>query len=158
MPITRPADARPVAAYGFSGFNALIGHRVAFWRPGFVEMHLNVRKELCNANGLLHGGVLMTLLDSASGFACTFNETATTRRLSVTLAFTTQFIKAARDGDVLTILGAWRPSTSQSTFAAETEIYDQNDALIAIGAGTFRYLKGERSDGVLTFLDQKAAD
>ena len=100
----------------------------------------------------------MTLLDSASGFACTFNETATARRLSVTLAFTTQFIKAARDGDVLTILGAWRPSTSQSTFAAETEIYDQTGDLIATGAGTFRYLKGERSDGTLTFLDKEAAD
>jgi acyl-coenzyme A thioesterase PaaI-like protein len=100
----------------------------------------------------------MTLLDSASGFACTFNETATTRRLSVTLAFTTQFIKAGREGDVLTILGAWRPSTSQSTFAAETEIYNQTNELLATGAGTFRYLKGERSDGTLEFLDRKAAD
>ena len=153
MPITRPADARAVAAYGFSGFNALIGHRVAYWRPGFVEMHLKVRKELCNANGLLHGGVLMTLLDGASGLACTFNETATVRRLSVTLAFTTQFIKAARENDDLRILGAWRPSTSQSTFACETEIYDQSDALLATGAGTFRYLKGERTDGTIEFAD-----
>ena len=151
MPITRPADARPVSAYGFKGFNALIGHRVAYWRPGFVEMHLKVHKELCNANGLVHGGVLMTLLDGASGLACTFNDTATVRRLSVTLAFTTQFIKAAREGDDPRILGAWRPSKSQSTFAAETEIYDQHDELIANGAGTFRYLKGERSDGVITF-------
>ena len=148
MPIQRPADARPVAAHEFRGFNGLIGHEVVAWRPGFVEMKLTVRPELCNANGLLHGGVLMTLLDSASGFACTFNDTATARRLSVTLAFTTQFIKAARDGDTLTIFGAWRPSTSQSTFAAETEIYDQKGDLIAIGTGTFRYLKGERSDGM----------
>jgi len=158
MPIQRPADARPVAAHDFRGFNGLIGHEVVAWRHGFVEMRLKVRPELCNANGLLHGGVLMTLLDGASGFACTFNETATARRLSVTLAFTTQFIKAARDGDVLTIFGAWRPSTSQSTFAAETEIYDQHGDLIATGSGTFRYLKGERSDGMLNFLDQKAAD
>lgn len=158
MAIQRPADARPVAGYEFRGFNGLIGHEVVAWRHGFVEMRLHVRKELCNANGLLHGGVLMTLLDSASGFACTFNETATTRRLSVTLAFTTQFIKASREGDVLTILGAWRPSTSHSTFAAETEIYDQHGALIATGAGTFRYLKGERSDGTLTFIDKEAAD
>ena len=158
MPIQRPADARPVAAHMFRGFNGLIGHEVVSWRPGFVEMALAVRSELCNANGLLHGGVLMTLLDSASGFACTFNDTATARRLSVTLAFTTQFIKAARDGYLLTIFGARRPSTSQSTFAAETEIYDQTGALIATGAGTFRYLKGERSDGTLDFLDKQAAD
>jgi uncharacterized protein (TIGR00369 family) len=158
MAIQRPADARPVAPYEFRGFNGLIGHQVVSWRPGFVEMRLEVRPELCNANGLLHGGVLMTLLDGASGFACTFNETATARRLSVTLAFTTQFIKAAREGDTLAIFGAWRPSASQSTFAAETEIYDQHGDLIATGAGTFRYLKGERSDGVLTFLDKQAAE
>ncbi len=158
MAIQRPADARPVAPYEFRGFNGLIGHQVVSWRPGFVEMTLKVRPELCNANGLLHGGVLMTLLDSASGFACTFNETATARRLSATLAFTTQFIKAAREDDTLAILGAWRPSASQSTFSAETEIYDQRGDLIATGAGTFRYLKGERSDGVLRFLDQQAAD
>src|SRR6185295_13528542 len=158
MPIQRPADARPVAAHDFRGFNGLIGHEVVAWRHGFVEMTLDVREELCNANGLLHGGVLMTLLDSASGFACTFSDSATARRLSVTLAFTTQFIKAAREGDELTILGAWRPSTSQSTFACETEIYDQTGDLIATGAGTFRYLKGERKDGTLAFLDQKAAD
>ncbi|MCF8531975.1 MAG: PaaI family thioesterase [Reyranella sp.] len=157
MAIQRPADARPVA-YGFHGFNESIGHKVVAWRPGFVEMHLVVRADLCNANGLLHGGVLMTLLDGASGLACTFNETATARRLSVTLAFTTQFIKATRNGDVLTILGAWRPSTSQSTFAAETEIYDQHGDLVATGAGTFRYLRGERTDGMLVFLDRKAAD
>ena len=88
MAIQRPADARPVAPYEFRGFNGLIGHEVVSWRAGFVEMRMNVRKDLCNANGLLHGGVLMTLLDSASGFACTFNDTATARRLSVTLAFT----------------------------------------------------------------------
>jgi uncharacterized protein (TIGR00369 family) len=159
LPITRPADARPVAAYGFSGFNALIGHRVAYWRPGFVEMHLTVRKELCNANGLLHGGVLMTLLDGASGLACTFNDSGTARRLSVTLAFTTQFIKAARENDRLAILGARRPSASLSTFACETEIYDQAGELIATGAGTFRFLKGERTNGVLSFVDDaKAAD
>jgi len=158
MAIQRPGDARPVASHEFRGFNGLIGHEVVAWRHGFVEMRLNVRTEPCNANGLLHGGTLMTLLDSASGFACTFNETATARRLGITLAFTTQFIKAARDGDVLTILGAWRRSTSQSTFAAETEIYNQHGDLIATGAGTFRYLKGERSDSVLHFLDKEAAD
>lgn len=158
MTIQRPADARPVAPYEFRGFNGLIGHEVVSWRPGFVEMRMPVRPELCNANGLLHGGVLMTLLDSASGFACTFNDTATARRLSVTLAFTTQFIKAGREGDVLAILGALRPSTSQSTFAAETEVYNQANELLATGAGTFRYLKGERSDGTLSFLDQKPAD
>ena len=40
MAIQRPADARPVAAHAFRGFNGLIGHEVVAWRPGFVEMSL----------------------------------------------------------------------------------------------------------------------
>ena len=66
--------------------------------------------------------------------------------------------RPSRENDDLRILGAWRPSTSQSTFACETEIYDQGNDLIATGAGTFRFLKGERKDGTLSFVDQKAAD
>jgi acyl-coenzyme A thioesterase PaaI-like protein len=88
MAIQRPADARPIAGYAFRGFNGLIGYEVVYWQPGFVEARGAAVS--CNANRLLHGGVLMTLLDPASGFACTFNESATARRLSVTLAFTTQ--------------------------------------------------------------------
>ncbi|MBM3643455.1 MAG: PaaI family thioesterase [Alphaproteobacteria bacterium] len=148
MAIERPADARP-ADYAFRGFNALIGHKVEFWRPGFVEMSLEVRPELCNASGIVHGGVLMTLLDSASGVACTFDEKAGTRRYSVTLAFTTQFLKAARSGDRLRILGAKRESPGRTTFFAETEILDGSGALIATGSGTFRYRAGERADGSL---------
>ena len=73
MPITRPADARPVAPYEFRGFNGVIGHEVVAWRPGFVEMRLKVRPELCNANGLLHGGVLMGLADAMGGMVAFAN-------------------------------------------------------------------------------------
>jgi hypothetical protein len=44
-----------------------------------------------------------------------------------------------------------RPADARPV-AAESEIYDHT------AAGAFRCLKGERSDGTLEFLDQKAAD
>ena len=53
MAIQRPADARPVAAHEFRGFNGLIGHEVVAWRPGFVEMTLKVRPELCGVGAPL---------------------------------------------------------------------------------------------------------
>jgi hypothetical protein len=55
-------------------------------------------------------------------------------------------------------IGPYAPSRSRSTLAAETEIYDQKGVLMATGTGPFRYLKSERSEGPLAFLDQKAAD
>src|SRR5258708_32936891 len=89
MAIERPAGAG-AGSYVFRGCNDVIGHRIVAWRAGFVEMELTVRAELCNPNGLLHGGVLMTLLESASRLACTLNHTATARQPSVTLPLTTQ--------------------------------------------------------------------
>ncbi len=138
MAIQRPADARPVAPYVFRGFNGVIGHQVVAWRPGFVEMRLEVRPELCNANGLLHCGVADDAAGLGERLRLHLQRDGDGARLSVTLAFTTQFIKAGRECDVLTILGAWRPSSSQSTFAAETEIYKPANELLATGAGTFR--------------------
>lgn len=146
MPIQRPPDARPTE-HRFVGFNALLGHRVVAWRPGFVEMRLPVREDLCNASGILHGGVLMTLLDSASGVASSFDEREGKRRYSMTLSFNSQFLKAARLGDTLTIFGAKRRGGGRSVFATEAEIYDQHGDLVAAGAGTFRYRSGERLDG-----------
>ena len=54
--------------------------------PDFIRAAMPVDERTRQPYGLLHGGVLMTLLDGASGFACTFNDTATARRLSVTTA------------------------------------------------------------------------
>ena len=51
MAIQRPADARPVAAHAFRGFNGLIGHEVVAWRHGFVEMRLEVRPSCATPTG-----------------------------------------------------------------------------------------------------------
>jgi uncharacterized protein (TIGR00369 family) len=146
MAIQRPDDAHPVE-HRFVGFNALVGHRVERWRPGFVEMQLEVRPELCNASGILHGGVLMTLLDSACGAAAWFDESQGKRRYSVTVSFTTQFLQAARLGETLTVLGSKRSGGGRTIFTAESEIRNERGELVASGVGTFRYRSGERRDG-----------
>jgi hypothetical protein len=47
--------------------------------PGLRRDELKVQPALCNANGPAAWRLLLTLLDSASGFACVFNDTATAR-------------------------------------------------------------------------------
>jgi len=47
-----PSNDRPLARVRracFPGSIGLIGHRSVAWRPGFVEMNLKVRPQLCNA-------------------------------------------------------------------------------------------------------------
>lgn len=146
MPIIRPADVQPAGPFKFIGFNEKLGHRLVAWRPGFVELLLEVRPDLMNASGVVHGGVLMTLLDAASGLSASYEGPDKPRKFCRTLAFTTQFINPGRAG-ILTIRGQKR-GTGRSTFVCEAEITDAQGELIAVGTGTFRQIAKEGpSDG-----------
>ena len=144
MPLQRPTDLKPVDSHHFVGFNSMVGHRIAGWRPGFVEIVLDIRPELLNAGGVVHGGVLMTLLDSACGIASSYDDTTAKRRYSLTLAFNVNFLKAARQGR-LTIRAAKRGG-GRNIFVCEAEILDEAGDTVATGSGTFRYRSGERTD------------
>jgi uncharacterized protein (TIGR00369 family) len=141
MPIVRPADVQPVGRFDLVGFNKKLGHRLIGWRPGFVELTLEIQPDLMNASGVVHGGVLMTLLDAASGLAASFEGPDRPRKFCRTLAFTTQFINPGRSG-TLTIFGQKRGS-GRSTFVCEAEIADAQGELIAVGTGTYRQIAKE---------------
>ena len=76
-----------------------LGIRVAGAAPESVRLELDWRAELCTAAGVMHGGVLMSLADTA-GAVCAFlnlPEGATT----ATVESKTNLLAAARDGAVV---------------------------------------------------------
>ena len=46
-----------------------IGARIAALRPGWCEIELPFRRDLCQQHGLLHAGITTTIADSAAGYA-----------------------------------------------------------------------------------------
>ncbi len=52
---------------------ATLGVRAVSSTPDAVVLSLDWKPELCTSNGLLHGGVIMALADSAGG-ACAFEN------------------------------------------------------------------------------------
>jgi uncharacterized protein (TIGR00369 family) len=141
MPIVRPADVQPVGQFDFVGFNRKLGHRLTGWRPGFVELTLEIQPDLLNASGVVHGGVLMTLLDASCGLAASFEGPDRPRKFCRTLAFTTQFINPGRSGTL--IIRGQKRGSGRSTFVCEAEIIDQQGELVAVGTGTYRQIKKE---------------
>lgn len=141
MPIVRPADVQPVEDFAFVGFNEKLGHRLVGWRPGFVELAVEVRPDLMNASGVVHGGVLMTLLDAAGGLAASFQGLDHPRKFCRTLSFTTQFVNPGRAGTL--IARGHKRSDGRKTFVCEAEIVDEQGALIAVGTGTYRQIPKE---------------
>jgi uncharacterized protein (TIGR00369 family) len=89
---------------------------------------LDWRPELCTTGGILHGGVLMALADTA-GAACAFAGLPEGARTS-TVESGTHFFAAVRAG---TVTATARPLHSgRSTIVVQTELRDDTGRLVGL--------------------------
>jgi 1,4-dihydroxy-2-naphthoyl-CoA hydrolase len=98
---------------------ATLGIRT-FGGPDEVDATLEWAPELCTAAGVLHGGALMALADSAGGVCAFLNlpPGATT----ATIESKTNFLGAVREG---TVCARARPlHIGKTTIVIETDIFD----------------------------------
>ena len=130
-----------------SGFQQLLGFRLVDWRLDYAVIELALEGRHGNRSGVVHGGVLTTLMDTACGFSASWCLFSGRVRHLVTLSFTVNFIGQARHGTIRAI-GRKRGGGNRIVFCA-AEVLDGKDNLIAVGGGTFRYRGGsETAEGV----------
>jgi acyl-CoA thioesterase len=102
----------------------------ATWRLTVAEQHLRT-------HGILHGGVVASLLDTAMGRAvstcCRDDQSAVTVQLNV------NFIRPVWAGETLLITGEVRHAGRQTAIAAG-EIRTASGVLVATGSGTFMFV------------------
>jgi uncharacterized protein (TIGR00369 family) len=92
-----------------------------------VEATLAWAPELCTADGILHGGVLMSLADAA-GAVCAFLNLPPGAR-TTTIESKTNFLGAIREGDVL---ARSRPlHVGRTTIVLETDLFDASGRRVA---------------------------
>jgi uncharacterized protein (TIGR00369 family) len=113
---------------GSGPFGELLGLEVVSAQPEEVEVRLPWRDELCRAGGMLHGGVLMALADSA-GAQCTYLNLPEGAGGTTTIESKTNFFAAVRSGDVL---ARSRPlHRGRSTVVVETDLHDETGRHVA---------------------------
>jgi 1,4-dihydroxy-2-naphthoyl-CoA hydrolase len=103
---------------------------IAFLRytPDEVRARLAWSPELCTAGGVLHGGAVMTLADTAGG-ACAFLNLPEDSPGTTTVESKTNFMRAARDGFIEAIS---RPlHVGRTLIVVETDVRDAGDRLVA---------------------------
>jgi len=123
-----------------SNFNRLIGMKISAWAEGGVTIEVNLEDQLRNRNGAMHGGVLMTTMDAAGGYAGCFCPHPGRERRTLTLSFSTNFLSPGLSGRIFTharVRGGGR-----KIFVASAEVVDENGKLLALGEGLYRYLTG----------------
>ena len=95
---------------------------------GRVVLHLAWRPELCTSNGLLHGGAVMALADTAGG-ACAFLNLPDGAVGTSTIESKTNFLGAIRDGATLTAT-AVPLHAGRTTVVVETELRTDDGRLV----------------------------
>jgi len=120
------------------GFNKILGFRIVDWRDGFVRLEVDLAEHHLNRSGLVHGGVLATLLDAACGYTGVYPGDSTRIRRAVTLSMTTTYVGQAKSGTLSCT--ATRRGGGKTIFMANGEIHASDGSLLAIGEGTYRYI------------------
>ena len=105
-----------------------LGIRSDEYTPERVVLSLEWAPSLCTAGGILHGGVIMALADSAGG-ACAYLNLPADAVGTSTIESKTNFLGAVREGRVTaTAAPLHRGGT---TVVVETAVRDQAGKLIA---------------------------
>jgi len=120
-----------------SALQTHLGYRLTEWRTDFAQVELPLTPVLMNRQGLPHGGMHATLLDTAMGFAGCYTGDPERAQMALTLSLTVNYLGQARGA--LLIADARRTGGGKSTYFAEATVCDETGGLIATGTGVFRY-------------------
>jgi len=109
-------------------FGALLGIEAVGAAADEVRLRLTWREDLCTAGGLMHGGALMALADSAGG-VCAFLNLPDGAAGTATISSSTSFLRPVRDGYAEAIS---RPlSVGRNVIAVDTEVVDATGRPVA---------------------------
>ena len=111
-------------------FSQWLGVEVLEVSEGSSRIRMQVRQEMINGFGIVHGGIAFALADSAFAFACNNRN-----NLSVALDTSINFLKPVAVGDNLEAT-AREIHNGRSTGLYQVEIRNQNKDVVALFKGT----------------------
>jgi 1,4-dihydroxy-2-naphthoyl-CoA hydrolase len=114
--------------HGLVPLSATLGIRLAEATSDAVRLELDWRAELCTAGGVLHGGALMSLADTA-GAVCAFLNLPTDAEGTTTIESKTNLLAAVRGGTVTAT--ATPLHVGSSLIVVEAELRRDDERLVA---------------------------
>ena len=125
------------------GYHELLGMRVVEWSEGVAVVELVADERHLNRSGIVHGGVLTSMLDSALSLAGLYCELPGRVRRGMTLSLTTTFVGPAGPG-LLRATGRVRGG-GRKIYMASGEVTGSGGELMAMAEGAFRRRAGSES-------------
>src|SRR5438093_6981774 len=111
-------------------FSRWLGIEIIEIKDGYSKIQMHLKKEMLNGFGVLHGGIIFSLADSAFAFACNNRN-----NLSVALDVSISFNKSVGVADTL-IAEATEIHNGKSTGLYLVSVTSQHNEQIALFKGT----------------------
>lgn len=123
-------------------FMKTLGAELRDAAPGFCEIHLPFREDLCQHDGFLHAGVTTTIADNASGFAA---YTLMPEGASVlTIEFKVNFLRPAAGESLIARARVRKPGRSVSVVHSEVfAVNEGEEKTVAVMLATMACLPGD---------------
>ena len=129
------------------GFGTTLGYRIEEWRDGYGRISLELEPRHLNTSKVVHGGVIMTLMDVITGMTGAFCTVKGNRRHAMTVSLNTNFIGQAGSGRLIGI--GHKTAGGRKIYFTSGEIRNAEGLVIATATGVHRYRSGsENPEGV----------
>lgn len=123
-----------------------LGFHTDLVEPGHTQVSLEIKPEHRNITGVVHGGLLMTVLDTLMGHAV-FTHLGDPSARFGTSQMTTHFLRVVASG---TLTGEGRVVTQNESYVtAEAEIKSEGGDLVAMAQAQFTIIRRELLKEVL---------
>jgi uncharacterized protein (TIGR00369 family) len=138
---TQPESDESIDPIEKTGFANLVGYRLVHWSEGEAHLALDLDDRHMNRSGVMHGGVLTTLIDTACGYVGCYCPHPGRVRRAMTLQLESQFLSPGRNGTRV-VARARQVGGGRSVFFAECEVRDEAGTAVGRGSGVFKYRRG----------------
>lgn len=136
MFVSPELEARIKASAESTPFTRHVGLVIESLSEGKARVRLPYRPELARSYGIVHGGAIMTLMDTAAGLSsATAGGTYDPGVTNLTIAASTQFLGMVRERDL--VAEAVCTKAGRSIVFVEISV-SSDDVLVARGSFTFK--------------------
>lgn len=128
-----------------SAFVNFIGGRLEDWREGYVRLGITVEERHTNPHGVMHGGVITTLMDEAVGgvIASVRGMDEMWKAPHASVDMNVSFLSNARAGDEITVDATVLKLGRSVAFGEAEARRKRGEVVIAKGRFTFAIIQNE---------------
>ena len=125
----------------FAAFADNIGIRLVEWELDRCVIEFDVEEHTLNGTGVLHGGCMSTVIDTALAHAAIYCAVPENYRSGATVTLTVNFILPVKHGSRVTVESK-KTGGGRTMFMSVAEAKDESGRIVATGQGIGRYRDG----------------